>query len=299
MKKAIVTGATSMIGQALIEQCVLEGIEVCAVVREGCEKLDRLAAFKDLTIVYCNLDALVTLPQLIQGEWDTFYHIAWGYTGAQRDKSILLQKENIDYTLQAVSAASKLGCKRFIGAGSQAEYGPLDLEKIGPDTPANPVTAYGVCKLSANRLSKILCKELGIDWIWPRIFSVYGAYDKPTTMIASAVRALKNGEETAFTPAEQQWDYLYAKDAGRAYYLIGQKGKDGAIYCIGSGKAKTLKDYIYEIRDIVAPEAEPGIGKKPYGSNQVMHLCADITSLQADTGFEPVYDFSAGIRDMI
>ena len=67
----------------------------------------------------------------VKGSFDTFYHIAWGYTGAARNKSTRLQSKNIDYTLDAVEAAAKLGCKRFIGAGSQAEYGPLDREMIG------------------------------------------------------------------------------------------------------------------------------------------------------------------------
>ena len=107
------------------------------------------------------------------------------------------------------------------------------------------------------------------------------------------------GEETAFTPGEQEWDYLYSRDAGNAFYLIGEKGKDGSIYCVGSGKAKPLREYIYQIRDAAAPDATPGIGKKAYGTQPVMHLCADISSLKNDTGFEPAYEFSSGIREMI
>ena len=76
-----------------------------------------------------------------------------------------------------------------------------------------------------------------MEWIWPRIFSVYGIYEKETTMIASGLRKMLKGEKTEFTPAEQRWDYLYSKDAGRAYYLIGEKGRDGAVYCVGSGQA--------------------------------------------------------------
>lgn len=35
MQRIIVTGATSMIGVALIEECIKHGTEVYAVVREG------------------------------------------------------------------------------------------------------------------------------------------------------------------------------------------------------------------------------------------------------------------------
>lgn len=299
MEKIIVTGATSMIGQALIEESLKHGVKVCAVIRKDTSRRNRLPEHPNLQLAECSLEELERLPEIISGEWDTFYHIAWGYTGAARNKSVLLQKKNIDFTLQAVTAASKLGCKRFIGAGSQAEYGPLDMEKIGPDALEHPTTPYGVCKLAANQLSKLYCKELGMEWIWPRIFSVYGIYDKESTMVMTALRQFLNGEETAFTPGEQVWDYLYSKDAGKAFYLIGEKGKDGSIYCVGSGTCRPLKEYIYHIRDAAAPGADAGIGKKEYPSNPVMRLCADITNLREDTGFCPEYEFSQGISEMI
>lgn len=173
MERVIVTGATSMIGEALIEECLKHGISVCAVIRKDTARKDRLPEDPHLELVECSLEELETLPEKVNGTFDTFYHIAWGYTGAARNKSVRLQSKNIDYTLEAVEAAAKLGCRRFIGAGSQAEYGPLDLEKIGPDAPEHPTTAYGTSKLAAGKLSKLLCKELGMEWIWPRIFSVY------------------------------------------------------------------------------------------------------------------------------
>ena len=193
MEKIIVTGATSMIGQALIEESLKHGVKVCAVIRKDTSRRNRLPEHPNLQLAECSLEELERLPEIISGEWDTFYHIAWGYTGAARNKSVLLQKKNIDFTLQAVTAASKLGCKRFIGAGSQAEYGPLDMEKIGPDALEHPTTPYGVCKLAANQLSKLYCKELGMEWIWPRIFSVYGIYDKESTMVMTALRQFLNG----------------------------------------------------------------------------------------------------------
>ena len=43
MKTVVVTGATSMIGAALIESCIEHNVEkIYAVVREGCSKLNRI-----------------------------------------------------------------------------------------------------------------------------------------------------------------------------------------------------------------------------------------------------------------
>lgn len=241
MKKIVVTGATSMIGSALIEECVKHDIEVYAVLRSASGKQDRLPDSSLVHLIDSSLETLEELPELIPQGCDTFYHIAWGNTGENRNRSTELQSRNIGYTLAAVRAANALGCKRFIGAGSQAEYGPMDVERISPDSPTNPSTPYGASKLASGHLAGMLCRELGMECIWPRIFSVYGIHEKETTMIASGLRRMLKGEPTEFTPAMQRWDYLYSKDAGRAYYLIGEKGRDKAVYCIGSGEAHPLQ----------------------------------------------------------
>ncbi len=298
MKSIVVTGATSMIGTALIEECLRENVTVHAVVRQSSVKLGRLPEHERLHLVDCDLDHLAELPEKLREPCDIFYHIAWGNTGENRNKSTLLQSKNIQYTLEAVQAAHELGCRRFIGAGSQAEYGPLNLEKISPNSPVSPTTPYGASKLAAGQLARMLCKELGMECIWPRIFSVYGIYEKETTMIASSLRKMLRGESTEFTPAEQRWDYLYSKDAGRAYYLIGEKGKDGAVYCVGSGQARPLRSYIEEMADITGA-SQLGIGARPYPPNAVMNLCADIENLAEDTGFCPKYTFREGIRETI
>lgn len=287
-----------MIGTALINECIKKGIEVYAVLRASSGKKMRLPESEKLHMVDCSLEELETLPQKIMEKCDTFYHIAWGNTGENRNSSTELQSRNIAYTLAAVKAAYALGCRRFIGAGSQAEYGPMDVDKISPDSPVNPTTPYGAAKLASGQLARMLCKELGMECIWPRIFSVYGIYEKETTMVASGLRKMLAGEKTSFTPALQRWDYLFSADAGRAYYLIGEKGKDGAVYCVGSGKAAPLKNYIEIMAELTGAE-ETGIGVRPYPAGAVMNLCADISSLTADTGFVPEYTFREGIRETI
>ena len=287
-----------MIGVALIEECLRHDIEIYAVVRSSSGKAGRLPLSEKIHLTDCSLEDLPDLPGRIPGGCDTFYHIAWGNTGEARNKSTELQSRNIFYTLQAVRAAAELGCRRFIGAGSQAEYGPMDVEKISPDSPVNPSTPYGASKLAAGHLAGMLCRELGMECIWPRIFSVYGKYEKETTMVASGLRKMLAGQPTEFTPAMQRWDYLYSKDAGRAFYLIGEKGKGGSVYCVGSGQARPLKEYIEEMAALTGA-GKPGIGAKPYPPGAVMNLCADIGTLTGDTGFIPEYTFEQGIRETI
>ena len=87
MKKIVVTGATSMIGSALIEECVKHDIEVYAVLRSASGKQDRLPDSSLVHLIDSSLETLEELPELIPQGCDTFYHIAWGNTGENRNRS--------------------------------------------------------------------------------------------------------------------------------------------------------------------------------------------------------------------
>lgn len=295
IKRAVITGATGMIGLALIEYLQSINIEVTALIRPGSEKRNRLKDFKKLKITEMDLSCLKAegLP-----ESDAFFHLGWeGTFGASRN-DMYLQNRNIRYTLDAVKMAEELGCHVFIGAGSQAEYGRAAAQgeqKLSAETPVFPETGYGMAKLCAGQMSREYCRRLGIRHEWVRILSVYGPYDTEKTMVMSTIRKLLSGERPVFSKGEQRWDYLYAADAARALYCIANKGSDGAVYPLGSGKEKPLYEYIKTIRDMVNKKAELGIGELPYGENQVMFLCAETTSLAGDTGFVPEISFEEGI----
>ncbi len=296
MERVIVTGPTGEVGIALVNELISHNVKVIAVVRPGSARVNRLPKSADLMIIENELDKMDELEEKITEKSDVFYHLAWDYS---RDHdNVEKQYRNIQYTIDAVKVASKMGCARFVGAGSQAEYGVRE-DLIAPETPAFPVTAYGIAKLCAGQLSRKLSGQLGIEHVWPRIFSVYGPCDAESTMVISVIRKLLKGEKPSLTKGEQLWDFLYSKDCAKALRLIGEKGHDGAIYCVGRGEKKPLVEFIETIRDEIDPNLPLGVGEIPYRNNQVMELNVDVSSLVRDTGFIPEYDFKTGIRETI
>lgn len=292
------TGPTGAIGMALIEKFIKEDIEVTAVCHRGSKRIKNLPVIDKVKIVECNLNELSSLFMTLDTGYDVFYHLGWACTFGLSRNDIQSQINNIQYTVDAVELASRLGCKRFVGAGSQAEYG-RSFCSLNSSTPTFPENGYGIAKLCAGQLSRIRCEQLGIEHIWTRILSIYGPYDGENTMISSLIKGLLNGEEMHFTKGEQIWDYCYSIDAANALYLLGQKGKHGKIYCIGSGEGKPLSDYMECVRDLINPDVPLGIGDVPYADKQVMYLCADISELKQDVGFEPEYTFEKGVKETV
>lgn len=296
IQTAVVTGPTGAIGIALCEKLLRENVTVYAVCRPGSSRIKDLPKAAALHVVECDAKELATLPQKMEGvSVDAFFHFAWAHTIGQGRNDMPAQIENIQSTIDAVRAAKALGCQVFLGAGSQAEYGRVE-GLLKSDTPVFPENGYGMAKLCAGQMSRVEAKALDIDHVWVRILSVYGPHDGPMTMISGTIRKLLAGERPALTAGIQRWDYLYAGDAADAFYLAACHGRNGAVYPLGSGQAMPLKDYIIQMRDAIDPALPLGLGEVPYGPLQVMHLQADISALQADTGFAPKTPFAEGIR---
>lgn len=298
MKSAVITGPTGAIGMALIRCLAKNKVKVYAVVRPDSSRSNRITESEYVKKVYCDLDNIQRLPEMIPDGAEVFYHFGWDGTFGNSRNNMHGQNLNVKYALDAVLAAKELGCTTFIGAGSQAEYGRVE-GKLSSHTPAFPENGYGMAKLCAGQMTRGMCEQYGIRHIWTRILSIYGPYDGEGTLVTSTLKKLLAGGKPSCTAGEQQWDYLYSDDAANAMYLIGQKGISGSVYCIGSGKVKPLREYIECMRDAIDKDLELGIGEIPYPDRQVMYLCADISELEKDTGFVPQVTFDEGIRKTI
>ena len=298
MKKAVITGPTGAIGIALINELIQNGTRVLAICHKGTKRIANIPKSDYVEIIEADLENLKECAEIVAHDYEVFFHFAWACTVGDSRNNIKAQIDNIQYTIDAVELASILGCKRFIGAGSQAEYGRCERD-LDSNTPTFPENGYGIAKLCAGQLSRIRCNQLGIDHIWTRILSVYGPYDGEKTLISGLLKSFLNGQSPSCTKGEQIWDYIYSKDIAKALRLLAERGVSNKVYCLGSGEGHPLRDYIESIRNLINPNLRIGFGEVAYGEKQVMHLCADISELVRDTGFIPQYSFEEGMRETI
>lgn len=298
MKHVYVTGATSMLGLSLARRCLAEGIRVTAIVRGDSPRKELLPCSDRIATIECDIADYSRINADSPKRESVFYHLSWNGTGHEGRNDVAVQNRNIGFTLDAMALAARFGCRAFIGAGSQAEYGLVD-GVISPDSAVQPVSAYGAAKFAAGRLAELLSRQLGVRCVWPRIFSIYGPNDAPVSMVPYCIDALLRREKPSLTACGQMWDYLYCDDAADALFLLGTGKTARTVYNIGSGAARPLREYVTAIRDAIDPDLPLGFGEKEYAPNQVMHLCADIAALRDDVGFVPKTSFRDGIEKTI
>ena len=296
IRSAFVTGATGAVGSALVRGLAENGVRVTVLCRPDSKRAANLPRHPLVSV--CEGDVTRLCDVHAEETFDAFFHLAWmGTTGAARN-DMHLQNENVRCALDAADLAARLGCRVFVGAGSQAEYGRVE-GKLTAETPAFPENGYGIAKLCAGQMTRIACAQHGVAHVWARILSVYGPCDNPNSLVMSVIGALLRGERPQCTKGEQMWNYLYAADAARALLAMAKRGADGAVYPLGGGTAKPLKNYILAIRDAVDPALGADLGALAYPDRQVMYLCADLEELTRDTGFVPQVPFERGIRETV
>ena len=296
MKKLLITGATGMIGSAIVEEALKHNYKITCLVRSDSNRISNIPKSDKVKVVDCNINQYNEIE--LTEKYDVFFHLAWLKPFGNDRDNVELQLKNVQYTLDAVNLAKRAGCTVFIGAGSQAEYGIQKVD-LTPSLPVNPESGYGIAKYTAGKLAGMLCKQIGIRFNWLRILSVYGKNDNSYTLISYVIRELKAGRSPKLTKCEQMWDYLHSDDAARAFLSVAEKGIDGETYPLGSGRGRKLSEYVTDIRNSIAPDIKLTFGKKPYYPHQPMHLVADVSELEKDTGWKPQVKFIDGIKEMI
>ena len=293
MKKIIITGATGMIGSAIVREAIKNNYEVTCLVRKESSRIKNIPKSIKVDIVDCNITEYSTLK--LDRQYDIFIHLAWDKTSAGGRDDVDCQMKNIQYTLDAVRLAKRCCCSVFIGAGSQAEYG-VQKVPLTPDLPVNPESGYGIAKYAAGKFARMLCKQLGIRFNWMRILSVYGLNDGENTLISYLIRELKAGRSPELTNCEQIWDYLHCYDAARAFLAVAERGVDGKFYPLGNGQGRLLSEYVKDVQKNIAPDIPVKFGVKEYYPHQPMYLVADVSELGKDTGWNAKLKFIDGVK---
>ena len=290
-KIAVVTGAAGFAGYHVTERLVKDGYFVYALLRTNSKHNERLNHFtnEELKIVYADIYEMPDLASLITEKCDIFFHLAWA--GDRND--FKQQTKNIQPTVWAVEQAKHLGCEKIVCIGSQAEYGVVEEGPICENRLPQPICAYGAAKVSACYLSKVRAEQLQIEWVWGRIFSVYGQYEPGNRMLPYLVNEIKNNRDVNLSSCNQNWDYIYSSDVATAIVALAERGRSGEIYNIANGNYQCLREFVAIVIKSFDYKGKINYGEDP---NPYVSLQPSVEKIKKDTGWTPQVSFDKGVE---
>lgn len=294
--RCFVTGSTGFIGSHLVRLLLEHDVEVAVLIRPTSNPWRIKDISHRLHTITGDLVTIQEAGTAIRGfAPDIVFHLGWHGVGNRyrNDPSQVIQ--NLHGSLKLLELAHEVGCKRWIGLGSQAEYGVYN-RILKEDLPTQPATLYGTGKLCVGLLSQKLCELYGIGFTWLRLTAAYGPMDDQDHMIPQVTLTLLRGEKPSLTQGEQRWDYLYSEDVARAIWQVAITPNAQSVFNLGSGKAHTIKSIVEQVRDLIDPNLPLGFGEVPYRPDQIMHLQANISRLKQATGWSPQVSLDEGLR---
>ncbi len=290
----LVTGAGGFVGAGVVREALAQGLAVVATGRS--EAPERLAG---LGVRYARVDLddhAAMAAMVAAARPDVVIHTAWtGVSGSARDQDN--QFANVETTWRLADAAVSAGARKFVGIGSQAEYGRRDRPLVETDVPV-PTTLYGVAKLAASHFARLRCLQAGIGFAWLRLFATYGPGDNGNWLIPTLAATMLRGGRPRLTPGTQKWDYLHNDDTARGIIATVLTDTQG-VYNLSSGTAVPVRDIAERIRDVAAPGLDLVFGEVPFGRAQIMHLEGDIAALTAATGWTPRITLDDGLAQVV
>lgn len=293
MKNVIVTGANGFIGKTLVKTLLEKGYYVVALDI----RFDDILA-NDERIICVNVmdrEVAALVEEIPHQEYECFFHLAWVGTSGPARADYNVQLNNVKLACDYIKLCSEIGCKRIVYASSINEmetYEYLQSDDIEP----TGGYIYGTGKLAAHLMGETVAKLNGIEFIPVIITNIYGVGEKSARMIYTAINKLVHKEHCSFTEGYQTYDFIYITDAINSIIAVAEKGKAFNRYYIGSGAPKPLREFLLQMRDIVDPEAEIGLGDIPFKGVNISYDQFDLKKVERDTGYRNEISFAEGIR---
>lgn len=297
--RAVVSGATSFIGSAVVNALLANDYEVFGLVRRNSQARDMLLRHDSFHEVNCDIAETEIWTEAI-GHADIFYHFAWGGPGAEGRANAQLQYRNALNTLECIRASAKIGVSRFLFAGSQAEYGVVSGITT-EETPCNPILEYGKNKLYVCQQAPHIAEALGIEYIHARIFSVYGPKDHPYTLVPSCIRCFLTGDTMELSTCTQKWNFLHVRDAARILVLLGNcdlHGHGHIVVNVAGSDTRILRDFVEEIHALCGYKGRCAYGDRK-GMERPVDNWPDIGRLRTLIDWNAEVPFQEGIKELI
>jgi UDP-glucose 4-epimerase len=188
---------------------------------------------------------------------DVIHHYAWSTLPKTANENPTADLwTNVGSTLSLLDAMRRYGGKRLVFASSGGTvYGKLRQIPVREDHPLNPITAYGVSKMAAEKYMGLYRELYGLDCRVARISNPFGAGQDPKRQQGAVttflLKALAREKITIWGNGEVVRDYIHISDVTRALAALASSNFDQhpdlPVFNVGSGQGTSLNQLIETI----------------------------------------------------
>jgi nucleoside-diphosphate-sugar epimerase len=289
--KVFVTGGTGFLGRYVVAELRKRGHRVLILSRQS--RRERGVKFVKGGIA----DVNKWKGKLKSFKPDAAIHLAWEGLPSQ---DFEVGMENLIGGLNCFRALGEAGCKTIVVAGSDQEYGHTG-KKVKETSPVKPYNLLFSTKVAMYWLGSKIAQQSNMNFIWARIFFLYGAGQRSGALIPYLVSSLRSGGRPEIRNPYGANDFIYIEDAARALVMLATRTPKtpNEIYNIGSGTLTPTAKIIGAVYSLFG-QPKPVFPKydkrRPPAWTGVY---ADIGKIKKDYGWRPTVGLEKGIKKTV
>ncbi len=207
---------------------------------------------------------------------------------------------NIKGTLNVFESSVRHGIKQVVAASSSSVYGN---NQAVPWQESNkelqPLSPYGVTKLSTEYLGYTYFKNHGLPITMLRYFNAYGEYNRPNMVPYIWTEAILRGESLKISgDGSRRRDYTYIGDIARGTALALDKDLGFEVLNMGHGSPLSLQELLTLLK-IATDKEEIEVISRPSHPASVEETYADTNRAKELLGWEPEVSHEEGIKRLV
>lgn len=258
--KIILLGAAGFIGTNLVKRLADDSNNQITIVDK---KFEYFADIKDLA--FHNIDYRVSdltsdtdYGDIVEGQ-EIVYHLISTTVPTTSNQHISRELEsNVILSSRLFEACIKNGVRKvaFLSSGGTV-YGKEAVCPLKEETATNPITSYGIQKVTIEKLLYLYNYMYGMDYRIIRLSNPYGPYQRPNGVLGAVTtfiyKALKGEEIQVYGDGSVVRDFIYIDDAIHGIISIVEGVSSHHTFNLGSGYGTSIKqvlDLIEEVLDV-------------------------------------------------
>ncbi len=208
---------------------------------------------------------------------------------------------NASASLSLLSAAWRLGVKRFVYVSSSEVYGTAQRVPMTESHPTFPATVYGASKLAGECYTRAFHCSFGYPSVVVRPFNTYGPRchhegDSGEVIPKFVLRCLAGRPMIVFGDGTQTRDFTFVSDTARGIVLAGfSDAAVGETINLGQGSEIAINDLATEVARVM-DTSHPRIQHTDPRPGDVGRLYADGSLAREVLGFVPQVTLRNGLE---
>lgn len=300
----LVTGGAGFIGSNICEALLEMGYTVRCMDNLSTGHIENIQPFMSnerFTFIQDDIRDLDACLKATEGVTYVLNEAAWGSVPRSIEMPLLYEEINIRGTLNMMEASRQNGVKKFVYASSSSVYGDSTVLPKKEGQEGNVLSPYAFTKRADEEYGKLYKNLYGLDTYGLRYFNVFGRRQDPNGAYAAVIpkflKQLLNGETPTINgDGKQSRDFTYVENVveGNLRACLASSEAAGEAYNIGAGGREYLIDVYHHLTDALGLDVEPIYG--PPRKGDIRDSNADISKARKNLGYDPSYDFKAGIK---